>query len=109
MINVKNRIDLLKTINSQSKILDYLQSYEVIKTNFNCQKCRKNIKKYTTSNREKPIVMCTFRIYGKQQQSNRKDSVFFKVKAPLAKVLLIIYEWSQFTPLKIIKKNMGLE
>ena len=105
---MKNRIDLLKIIDSPSKNIDYLQNYGVLKTNFNCQKCRKNMKRYTTKNKEEPKMMCTSRICGKKQQSIRKDSVFFKIKAPLSKILLVIYEWSQFTPEKNIKKEYGV-
>ncbi|KAF7698579.1 hypothetical protein CDIK_1427 [Cucumispora dikerogammari] len=63
------------------------------------------MKRYTTKNKEEPIMMCTSRICGKKQQSIRKNSVFFKTKAPLAKILLVIYEGSQFTTLKNIKKE----
>ncbi|KAF7696578.1 hypothetical protein CDIK_1743 [Cucumispora dikerogammari] len=66
------------------------------------------MKKYTTKNKEAPIMMCTSRICGKKQQSIRKDAVFFKTKAPLSKILLVIYKWSQFTPLKNIKKEYGV-
>ncbi|KAF7684823.1 hypothetical protein CDIK_4428 [Cucumispora dikerogammari] len=66
------------------------------------------MKKYTTRNKEEPIMMCTSRICGKKQQSIRKDSVLFKIKAPLPKILVVIYEWSQFTPLKNIKKEYGV-
>ncbi|KAF7689115.1 hypothetical protein CDIK_2865 [Cucumispora dikerogammari] len=68
----------------------------------------KKIKRYTTRNKEVPIMMCTFRKCGKKQQSIRKDSVFFKIKAPLSKIILVIYEWSQFTSLKNIKKKYGV-
>ncbi|KAF7696561.1 hypothetical protein CDIK_1760 [Cucumispora dikerogammari] len=108
MINVKNKIDLLKIIDSTSKIIDFFQNHGVLKTNFNCQKCRKNMKRYTIRNKEESIMMCTSRICEKKQQSIRKNSVFFKIKAPLSKILLIIYECSQFTSLKNIKKECGV-
>ena len=105
MLFVETRIELLDIVSSPRNVLSYLRDMGVLIKKLNCSKCKKPMKNYLDSSKNEYFFRCSRRLCNYKKESVRKNSVFSKIKTSISKILLTIYEWSQFTPLKQIKKE----